>query len=99
VLFFIEIEIETRRVHLAGITQNPTGSWVSQEARNLALAGTLDRLRFLISDRDSKFTSAFDTVFASEGIRVIQTPIRTPSRTPTRSASSAPSAQSASTGS
>ena len=44
---------------------------------HLAVAGTLDRFRFLIRDRDSKFTPAFDTVFASEGIRIIQTPIRT----------------------
>jgi putative transposase len=72
------IELETRRVHLAGVTQNPTGSWVAQQARNLALAGTLDRFRFLIRDRDSKFTTAFETVYASDGIRVIQTPIRTP---------------------
>jgi putative transposase len=48
VLFFSELE--TRRVHLAGSTQNPTGSWVAQQARNLALAGTLDRVRLLIGD-------------------------------------------------
>jgi putative transposase len=76
VLFFIELE--TRRVHLAGITRNPTGQWVAQHARNLAVAGTLDRFRFLIRDRDSKFTGVFDEVFATEGIRVIRTPIRTP---------------------
>jgi Homeodomain-like domain len=49
VLFFIELE--TRRVHLAGITPSPTGSWVAKQARNLALAGMLDRCRFLIRDR------------------------------------------------
>ena len=75
VLFFIEFE--TRRVHLAGITRNPTGSWVAQQARNLALACTLDRCRFLLRDRDSKFTGVFDEVFATEGVRVIRTPIRT----------------------
>jgi hypothetical protein len=46
-----------RRVHLAGITRNPTGMWVAQQARNLALAGALDRFRFLIRDRDGKFTT------------------------------------------
>jgi putative transposase len=68
----------TRRVHLGGISQHPTGTWVAQQARNLALEATVTPIRFLIRDRDSKFTSAFDTVFASEGIRIIQTPIRTP---------------------
>jgi putative transposase len=76
VLFFIEVG--TRRVHLAGSTANPTGAWVAQQARNLALEATLIPFRFLIRDRDSKFTAAFDTVFASEGIQIIQTPIRTP---------------------
>ena len=75
-LFFIEHE--TRRVHLAGITTNPTGAWVAQQARNLAIAGDLARFRFLIRDRDAKFTSAFGTVFTSEVVRVILTPIRTP---------------------
>lgn len=76
VLFFIEID--TRRVHLAGISQRPSGTWVAQQARNLALEATLVPFRFLIRDRDSKFAPGFDTVFASEGIRIIQTPIRTP---------------------
>ena len=76
VLFFIEVG--TRRVHLAGITQHPTGAWVAQQARNVAIAGTLDAPQFLIRDRDSKFTRVFDTVVETEGIRVIRTPIRTP---------------------
>ena len=76
VLFFIEHE--TRRVHLAGITTNPTGAWVAQQARNVAISGVLERFRFLIRDRDAKFTSAFDTIFTIEAIRVILTPIRTP---------------------
>ena len=75
-LFFIEIG--SRRVHLAGCTTNPTGAWVTQQARNLSFTGVLDRTRFLIHDRDSKFSAAFDEVFRSEGIRVIQTPIRAP---------------------
>jgi transposase InsO family protein len=76
VLFFIELS--TRRVHLAGATRNPNGSCVAQQARNLAISGRLARFSLLIRDRDSNFTDAFDTVFASEGIRTIQTPVRTP---------------------
>jgi len=76
VLFFIELE--SRRVHYAGCTANPTGAWVAQQARNLNLASGLDRCRFLIGDRDSKFSAAFDEVFRSEGIRVVPTPVRAP---------------------
>ena len=76
VLFFIELE--SRRVHLAGCTTNPTGTWVTQQARNLSFTGVFDRIRFLVHDRDSKFASAFDEVFRSEGIKVIHTPIRAP---------------------
>src|SRR6266542_1690706 len=75
-LFFIELE--GRRVHLAGCTTNPTGAWVTQQARNLSFTGLFDRMRFLIHDRDSKFSGAFDEVFRSEGIDVIHTPIRAP---------------------
>jgi putative transposase len=76
VLFFIELE--SRRVHLAGCTINPTGAWVTQQARNLSFTGIFERIRFLIHDRDSKFSGAFDEVFRSEGIKVIHTPIRAP---------------------
>jgi putative transposase len=76
VLFFIELG--SRRVHLAGCTTNPTGAWVSQQARNLSFTGLFERTRFLLHDRDNKFTAAFDEVFRSEGIRVIHTPIRAP---------------------
>ena len=76
VLFFIELG--SRRVHLAGCTTNPTGAWVTQQARNLSFTGVFERTRFLIHDRDSKFSAAFDEVFRSEGIKVIQTPIRAP---------------------
>src|SRR5206468_7865430 len=72
------IELETRRVHLAGCTVNPTGAWVTQQARNLSFTGIFERIRFLIHDRDSKFSGAFDEVFRSEGITVIHTPIRAP---------------------
>ncbi len=74
----IYIELESRRVHLAGCTTNPSGAWVTQQARNLSFTGLFDRMRFLIHDRDSKFSRAFDEVFRSEGIDVIHTPIRAP---------------------
>jgi putative transposase len=76
VLFFIELE--SRRVHLAGCTTNPSGAWVTQQARNLSFTDLFERVRFLIHDRDSKFSGAFDEIFRSEGIKVIHTPIRAP---------------------
>jgi putative transposase len=62
------------------VTANPTGSWVAQQARNLAmdLGARMDMLRFVIRDRDSKYTLAFDGVFDAEGIGVIRTPSRAP---------------------
>ncbi|NUR75679.1 MAG: transposase [Thermoleophilia bacterium] len=78
VLFFIELA--TRRVRLAGITTNPDGSWVTQQARNLLMQLDDEDVRplFLIRDRDSKFTREFDEVFRCEGIRVIKAPVRAP---------------------
>ena len=74
------IELATRKVYLAGVTANPTGEWATQQARNI-IETFIDRaepIRFLIHDRDSKFTAAFDEVFRSEAIRIIRTPIRAP---------------------
>ena len=76
VLFFIELG--SRRVHVAGCTTKPTGAWATQQARNLCFSGLFERMCFLIHDRDSKFSAAFDEVFRSEGIKVIHTPIRAP---------------------
>ena len=64
VLFFIELD--TRRVHLAGVTAHPDGAWLAQQARNLLLMLGNRRPRFLIHDRDAKFTRAFDDVFQSD---------------------------------
>jgi putative transposase len=78
VLFFIQLH--TRRVHLAGVTANPTGVWVAQQARNLAV--TLDEeastVRFLLRDRNSKFTRAFDDLWHGLGAEVIGTPTQAP---------------------
>jgi len=74
------IEIGTRRVHFAGCTAHPTGAWVTQQARQIMweLSDRQPAIRFLIRDRDLKFTTAFDTVFRSAGITVIRTPVRAP---------------------
>jgi transposase InsO family protein len=78
VLFFIELG--SRRVHVAGCTANPSAPWVTQQARQLTwkLAEGPTALRFLIRDRDQKFTHSFDEVFRSSGLEIIRTPFRAP---------------------
>ena len=77
---FAAIEHSSRRVRVLGATTNPTGAWVTQIARNLVMdlqdAGAT--ARYLIRDRDSKFTAALDAVFTGEGIEIVTTGIRVP---------------------
>jgi putative transposase len=74
------IEVETRVVHLLGVTRHPVDSWVTQVARNLVsdLEDKGRRFRFLVRDRDTKFTRSFDAVFSAVGIETLKTPVRSP---------------------
>lgn len=78
VLFFVELA--SRRVHVAGITTNPTGAWATQQARNLVMTlGERDQeFRFVLHDVDAKLDRSFDTVFEAEGVKMIRTPVRAP---------------------
>jgi putative transposase len=80
VYVFFAIEVGTRRVHVLGVTGHPTAAWVTQQARNLMLEqdDVGRRVKFLIRGRDTKFTLAFDDVFAGAGIRVLRSPPQAP---------------------
>jgi transposase InsO family protein len=74
------IEVGTRRVHLLGVAAHPTGAWVTQVARNLAmdLDDRAASFKFLLRDRDTKFVASFDEVFTSLGLRILRSPPRAP---------------------
>jgi putative transposase len=81
VLFFIELS--TRRLYIAGIAEHPNSGWVTQQARQLTWhlqtdRGSAEPLRFLIHDRDTKFSAAFDSVFVAEKMEIVLTPPQTP---------------------
>jgi len=74
------IEHASRRIRILGVTAHPDNAWVTQMARNLMmdLEEHVASIKFLLRDRDTKFTAAFDTVFTSTGIRILRSPIRAP---------------------
>jgi transposase InsO family protein len=76
VLFFIDLM--TREITIAGVTQSPSGRWASQQARQLVWDGEWRDKQYLIHDRDGKFSEVFDNVFVSEGIQILKTPPQAP---------------------
>jgi hypothetical protein len=74
------VEVQSRVVHVLGVTANPDGPWVTQVARNFVadLEGHGQRFQFLVRDRDTKFTASFDAVMASVGIKVVRSPAQAP---------------------
>jgi putative transposase len=80
VYILVFIHVGSRRVRVAGMTAQPNGPWVAQQARNLVmeLAECGEKASYLLKDGDTKFTAAFDEVFRSEGIKVKRLPFASP---------------------
>jgi putative transposase len=76
----IAVEHGSRRAHLAGVTAHPTGAWTTQAARNLMmdLSDRVTTVKFLLRDRDSRFTGTFDAVFTADSIRILTSPPQAP---------------------
>ena len=74
------MEAATRHVHILGVSASPDGAWTIQQARHLLMdpGGRTGSFRFISRDRDAKFTSAFDSIFAAQGVRIVKSPPRTP---------------------
>ena len=94
------IEHASRRIRILGVTLHPTGEWTSQQARNLLidLGEQAHRVKFMIRDRGSNFTAAFNAVLAGAGIRTVLCNIQTPRMNASPNAGSADAAASSSTG-
>jgi transposase InsO family protein len=80
VYVLVFIEHGTRRMHLGGVSAHPTGDWAVQQARNLALTlgERFEGIKFLVHDRGSNFTAAFDAVFQASGTRIVRTTVQAP---------------------
>jgi transposase InsO family protein len=80
VYVFFCVELSTRTVHVLGATRHPTGPWVAQQARNLLmdLGDQASQFRYLIRDRDTKYTDQFDRVFTGTGAEIVKIPPRAP---------------------